>query len=47
LRIKTKKEKELLIKHADVFRYIRAQRIRWIGHNVRMDKERTVKRITE
>jgi hypothetical protein len=46
-RIKTKKEKDLLIKHADVFTYIRAQRIRWIGHNIRMDKERTVKRITE
>jgi hypothetical protein len=46
-RIKTKEEKDLLIKHADVFRYIRAQRIRWIGHIVRKGKERTVKRMTE
>ena len=46
-RIRTKAEKDLLIKHADVFRYITAQRIRWMGHIVRMDKERTVQRITE
>jgi len=37
----------LLIKHADVLRYIKAQGIRWIGHIERMDKERTVQRITE
>jgi hypothetical protein len=35
----------LLIKHA--VRYIKAQRIKWVGHIVRMDKERTVKRVTE
>ena len=46
-RTKTKEQNNLLIKHADVFRYIRAQRIRWIGRIVRMDKERTAKRITE
>jgi hypothetical protein len=37
----------LLIKHADIVRYIKAQRIKWIGHIVRIDKERTVKRVTE
>jgi len=37
----------LLIRHADMVRYIKAQRIRWIGHIVKMIKERTVKRITE
>jgi hypothetical protein len=37
----------LLIRHADTIRYIKAQRIRRIGHIVRMDKERTVKIVTE
>jgi len=27
-------------------RYIKVQRIRWIGHIIRMDEERTMKRIT-
>ena len=35
----------MLIKHT--VRYIKAQRKRWVGHIVRMDKERTVKRVTE
>ena len=37
----------MLIEHADIVRYIKAQRIKWIGHIVRIDKERTVKRVTE
>ena len=37
----------MLTKHAGVVRYIRSQRIRWIGHIVRMGKEGTVKRISE
>ena len=37
----------MLIRHANVVRYIIAQRIRWIGYIVKMGKERTVKRITE
>ena len=37
----------MLTKHAGVVRYIRSQRIRWIGHIVRMDEERKVKRISE
>jgi hypothetical protein len=36
-----------LIIHADKFGYTNAQRIGWIGHILRMDKERMVKRITE
>jgi hypothetical protein len=44
-RIRTNEEIDLLIKHA--VRYIKAQRIRWVGHIVRMDIERTMKRITE
>jgi hypothetical protein len=35
------------ISHTDIVRYVEAQRIRRIGHIVRMDKERTVRRITE
>jgi len=35
----------LLIKHA--VSYIKAQRIKWVGHIVRMDIERKVKRVTE
>jgi hypothetical protein len=36
----------LLIKHGDKLKYRKAQRIRWIGHILRMDKEITVKRKT-
>lgn len=46
-RVRTSEEKYLLIKNADTVRYIKAQRISRIGHIVRMDKERRVKRITE
>jgi len=40
-------EIDLLIKLADIVRYVKAHRIRWIGYFVRLDKERVVKRITE
>jgi len=43
-RIGTNEEIDLLIKHTVI--YIKAQRIRWVGH-IRMDKEITVKRIIE
>jgi hypothetical protein len=36
----------LLIKHEDIVRSIKAQRISWVEHIVRMGKGRTVKRIT-
>jgi hypothetical protein len=36
----------LLIKHGDIVRSIKAQRINWVEHIVRMGKGRTVKRIT-
>jgi len=35
------------MKYADKVGYINPQRIRWIGHIARMDKERMVKRKTE
>ena len=44
-RIGTNEEIDLLFKHS--VRYTKAQRIRWVEHIVRMDIERTVKRITE
>ena len=44
-KIRTNEGIDLLTKHAGTVRYIREQRIRWIGHFVRMDKERAVKRI--
>jgi hypothetical protein len=47
LRKRYKEERDLLIKHADIVRYIKGQRIRCIGHIVRMDKERTLKIITK
>jgi hypothetical protein len=37
-RIETNEEIDLLIKHADVVRYIKAQGIRRIGHIVRKGK---------
>jgi len=37
----------LLIKLADIVRYVKAHRIRWIGYFVRLDKEKVVKRIKE
>jgi hypothetical protein len=37
----------VLMKHADLVEHIKSQRIRWIGHIVRMDQERMVKIITE
>ena len=47
-RLRTNEETDLPLKHADIFRFITARRIRWIGrHIVRVDKERTVKRSTE
>ena len=45
MEIGTKKEIDLLIKHADIISYKKAQRIRWIWQVARMDKERTVKRM--
>jgi hypothetical protein len=45
-RVRTNEEIYFLMKHEDIGRYVKAHRIRWIGHIVRMDKERTVQRIT-
>jgi hypothetical protein len=37
----------LLIKYEDIVRYVKAQRIRLIGHIEIMNEERTVERITD
>jgi hypothetical protein len=37
-------ETDLLFRHAATFRYTRAQRIRRIGHILKIDTERAVKR---
>jgi hypothetical protein len=37
---RTDEETDLLIKHADRVRYIKAHRMRWIAHIVRMDKKK-------
>jgi hypothetical protein len=42
-RIRTNEKRVLLIKHGDIIKYTKAQRIRNIWHIARMDKERTVK----
>jgi len=46
-RIRTNEEIDLLITLANIVKYVKAQRIRWVGHIVGLDKERMVKRITE
>jgi hypothetical protein len=46
-RIKTNEELENLIKEKNVVRIIKSQRIRWLAHVIRMDKTRTVKKLTE
>jgi hypothetical protein len=38
--IRTNEEIDLLIKHADVVRYIKTKSIRWFGRIVRTDKGR-------
>jgi hypothetical protein len=45
-RIRTNYELDTLINHANVVRYVKAQRIIWLGHIERMPDDRTVKKIT-
>jgi hypothetical protein len=46
-RIRTNDELATLINHAtSIVRYVRAQRICWIGHIERMPDDRTVRKIT-
>jgi hypothetical protein len=44
-RIKTNEELDKLIKHKNIIRFIKAQRLNWLGHIERMSEERVVKKI--
>ena len=46
-RIKTNEELENLIKKKNIVRFIKSHRLRWAAHVIRMDKTRTVKKLTE
>jgi hypothetical protein len=45
-RIRSNMETDELIKDADILRFIRAQRIKWLGHIQRMDQDSDGKRIS-
>ena len=36
-----------LIKNADIVRFIKSRRIAWLGHVMRMDDKRTLKRVLQ
>jgi hypothetical protein len=44
-RIKTDEELDNLIEHKNIIHFIKAQRLRWLGHVERMPEERDVKKI--
>jgi hypothetical protein len=46
-RIRMNYEPNELIENADVVRFIKRIRIAWLGHVMRMDDKRTLKRISE
>jgi hypothetical protein len=46
-RIRTNDELDILINHANIVRYVKAQRISWLGHIERTPDDRTVKKITD
>jgi hypothetical protein len=45
-RIKTNEELDKLIKHKNIIRFVKAQRINWLGHIERLSKERVVKQVS-
>ena len=44
-RIKPNEELDVLIKRKNIIRFIKAQRLKWLGHAEKMPNEREVKRI--
>jgi hypothetical protein len=47
LRIRNNTELDHVTSEADIVRFIKAQRIKWLGHVQRMDTSRTAERILE
>jgi hypothetical protein len=45
-RRRTNKEIVILLKQRNIIRYIKAERLAWLGHRERMHEERTTKEIT-
>jgi hypothetical protein len=43
--IKTNEELDKLIKHKNIIRFVKAQRLNWLGHIERISEERVVKEI--
>jgi hypothetical protein len=46
-RIRSNMEIDKLIKGADIVRFIKAQRIKWLGHIQRMDKARPTRKLLD
>jgi hypothetical protein len=46
LRRRTNAEINTLLKQTNILRYIKAQRLAWLGHSERMHEEGTAKKIT-
>jgi hypothetical protein len=44
-RIKTNEELDKLIKHTNIIRFVKAQRLNWLSHTERMPEERVAKKI--
>jgi hypothetical protein len=45
--IKTNQELRHKMKQEDTVKFIKSQRLRWVGHVMRMEKTRTTRKITE
>ena len=46
-RIKTNDELRHRVKHEDIIKFIKSQRLRWAAHVMRMENTRTTRKITE